>query len=112
MNTKDAIEYAEMCVALARHTNAGAFRVALNVSKLYKCERRAHRLAEMLCNGEIEQDAYDTKRDRVRKNVHKALTELDLRALELEVGGDPRGSCLKINLGGRKLGESLGEFRF
>ena len=69
--------------------------------KLRRLETRAHRLAEMECNGEIEDQASENEEIRILCGIQRLLTDRDGRVW---LNGDPRGYALKIDL---KDGERL-----
>lgn len=67
---------------------------------LIGCARRQSRLAVGLCNGDIDQDAYDRRAENVRKLIDVLIRELkgDGPQVKYITGGDPRGAALKLVL--------------
>ena len=59
--------------------------------------RRIDSLAVRLCNGTIEQDAYDRQSDKAEVAALMALRELG-EGFGVVAGGDPRGCCLKVTV--------------
>lgn len=78
--------------------------------------RNLDRLAVSSCNGEIADDYYESEKARAVARVQRALDGLaewtDRRVTIAEVGGDPRGYCLKLHLpsgkGNTRGGDSEG----
>lgn len=71
---------------------------------ILRSARKLDRLAVALCNGDIDQDAYDAAKARAVARVQRVLDEMaawtspSRRVTIAEAGGDPRGYCLKLHL--------------
>lgn len=71
---------------------------------ILRAARKLGTLAVALCNGDIDQDAYDAAKDRAVARVQRVLAEMaawtppNRRVTIAETGGDPRGYCLKLHL--------------
>ena len=63
---------------------------------LIRLARKQSRLAVSLCNGWIDQDAYDKKGQTIQK--HLGVIARELHGLGYIMGGDPRGAALKLVL--------------
>jgi len=61
------------------------------LGKLYKLERKAHKITTAQCNGEGNEEAQD-------KQLNKILTRVNelLKVKTAFINGDPRGYALKI----------------
>lgn len=71
------------------------FNVALVARNLMRWGATQSRIAVALCNGEMEQDEYDKKTERLRAQAEPILRQFHIRAIW---GGDPRGYSLKLIL--------------
>lgn len=115
MSKHEPSDAARLAAVLAREP-AGACRSAYHCAKaaeiLVRLGRRAQRIAERRCNG-VER--YDSKAGRVlaswteadEKAADRACEKIKVEAIAalvdfevfgVEVGGDPRGYCLKFRL--------------
>lgn len=103
--TADMMQTAIVFSRLPACADASAHTVTYTVLKLARLGRAAQRLAENLCNVPVYQEAFDRGMASVRKHAVGALHEMGISA-EVETGGDPRGSCLKVRIAGAS------EFRF
>lgn len=71
---------------------------------ILRAARKLDNLAIALCNGAIDQDRYETAKNRAVARVQRALdtmaawTPPNRRVTIADTGGDPRGYCLKLNL--------------
>lgn len=71
-------------------------------AKLKRLEAKAHRLAEMECNGEIEEEKAEKQAAAIEKQVRKLLPRLahyDNNGVKSNffINGDPRGYALKMH---------------
>jgi hypothetical protein len=69
---------------------------------LRRLENKGHILSEKWCNGDIEQDEFEMRIDKILSSVIKTLKKYGLEIINKDMGiifnADPRGYCLKINL--------------
>jgi len=72
------------------------FRVVELAMQLMRCAASADRLSVAHCNY-METEEYERKITAVRKRVAKLLVDVP-GVTALQVGGDPRGFCLKLSL--------------
>lgn len=105
MSNKRCIAVAELAVNLARIAgpDCGVFRVANVASKLTSLEVEAQHHAERLCNEPMPEGADERKRASIVRRAAALLDGVGFFAGQLkssvwvEVGGDPRGCCLKLH---------------
>ena len=65
--------------------------------RIHRIEVKAHRLAEDYCNGRIESDDWQEKKENsFLKSLDKILNFKD-QGIPVIINGDPRGYALKIN---------------
>lgn len=74
---------------------AGTSPVVL-CKKLHRIEAEAHRMAEALCNGEIDQEGYEEKKEASILRRVDALLNFKVQGIPVFLNGDPRGYALKI----------------
>ena len=82
------------------YPKTGPFLLSDAFCKLSRLGKEAHSYAERLCNfGERSEGEYDRKCDSLSRRAYAALATLgSIRGVEVETGGDPRGSCLKVRI--------------
>lgn len=61
--------------------------------KLQRLETQAHKLAEDYCNGLVDSDGWEVKKDKIRDKLNTLLNPGDVPVF---INGDPRGYALKI----------------
>lgn len=66
------------------------------VTELQRSARKAQRLALDLCNGAIEQDAYDKAHAKIWAKMVYCFAGTKISPTKVKIEGDPRGYCLKI----------------
>jgi hypothetical protein len=97
MSNKRCAAVAELAVNLARISGVtNAWKVADVASKLTSLELSAQRHAERLCNEPVPEDVDSKTRARHAKRAADQLARLDLYSVKVEIGGDPRGCCLRL----------------
>lgn len=96
----------EMFVAVFMESAIASNRLAvptlpLNLHNVVYCARRVMSLgssmgtlAVRLCNGDIDQEYYDKRKESIRKRITEAATVAG--ATEIILGGDPRGHTVKL----------------
>jgi len=90
--TKEAIE--RHCRGLlAIFPNASETDPTKLYKELKRLEDRAHKLAEDYCNGHVDSDGWEAKRDKIRDKLNTLLNPGDVPVF---LNGDPRGYALKI----------------
>lgn len=106
MNTKIAIDMMDYAVQMARLpqcANTSPFRIANGLAKLRRLGREAHTHAESMCNfGERTEGADVRKRNSISTRASQVIANMSIplreAGVQVEVHGDPRGSCLQIHI--------------
>lgn len=95
MSRDSLIDFAALVKA---YPHTGPFLMADAWKRLTRLGKEAHSYAERLCNlGERTEGEYDRKIGSITRRVYAALATIGgIQGIEVETGGDPRGSCLKI----------------
>jgi len=85
----------ELAAHLARLApNRPAHLIADDADTFRRLALRAKRNAENLCNGYVQQDAYDKRANSIHRAAANAVESYpDLSAT---IGGDPRGCCFYL----------------
>jgi hypothetical protein len=65
--------------------------------KVHRLEVEAHRMAEQLCNGEIDQEGYEEKKEASILRRLNAILNFEAQGIPVFLNGDPRGYALKID---------------
>jgi len=92
---KDQLEF--VAVLAQDYPKQGAYLIGLSASRLMALARKAQNDATALCNGYIQQDEYDKRHTKTSQKVFSVLSALaESVPAKFEVGGDPRGYCLKV----------------
>lgn len=79
-----------------------AFNLPQNTSpvqlckKVHRIEVEAHRMAEDLCNGVIDQESYADKKEQSILRRLDAILNFKAQGIPVFMNGDPRGYALKI----------------
>ena len=63
--------------------------------KLFRLENKGNRIALDYCNGDIEEDYFDTEKEKILKSVDKILN-FSKQNIPVFFNSDPRGYALKI----------------
>lgn len=94
------------------YPKTGPYLIASSYKRLQRLGKEAHTYAERLCNeGERSEGEYERKIASITLRAKAALACLgSLSGVEIETGGDPRGSCLKITLPRDSAGALLVRF--
>ena len=97
MNRDTLIDFASF-VQVYPHT--GPFLLSDAFKRLTRLGKEAHSYAERMCTfGERTEGEYDRKIDSITRRAYAALATLGgIQRIQIETGGDPRGSCLKITI--------------
>ena len=98
MNRDTLIDFASF-VQVYPHT--GPFLLSDAFKRLTRLGKEAHSYAERMCTfGERTEGEYDRKIDSITRRSYAALATLGdgIQGVKIEVGGDPRGSCLRITI--------------
>ena len=65
--------------------------------KVHRIEAEAHRMAEALCNGEIDREGYEEKKEASILKRLDAILNFKAQGIPVFLNGDPRGYALKID---------------
>ena len=65
--------------------------------RVHRLEVEAHRMAEALCNGEIDQEGYEEKKEASILKRLDAILNFKAQGIPVFLNGDPRGYALKID---------------
>jgi hypothetical protein len=65
--------------------------------KVHRVEVEAHRMAEDLCNGVVDQENYADKKEQSILRRLDAILNFKAQNIPVFVNGDPRGYALKID---------------
>ena len=65
--------------------------------KVHRLEVEAHRMAEQLCNGEIDQEGYEEKKEASILKRLDSILNFKAQGIPVFLNGDPRGYALKID---------------
>jgi len=85
----------ELAAHLARLApSRPAHLIADDAEAFRRLAMRAKRNAENLCNGYVEQEAYDKRVNRIKLAAMEVLCFYD--GMTMNVGGDPRGCCFYL----------------
>ena len=93
-------EIAEFGAILAREVpDMRPYSVGDLAANLIRLGKRANTLAVALCNGWVEQGAYDRRHEAIKAKLDGLADGLFLTAgWGYSVGGDPRGCVLKLTV--------------
>lgn len=105
--TQTISERDEFVAVLARELpDMAAHHVAELAGFLVAASRKMDRLAVALCNGDIDQEPFSKRADRLREKIDAKFAEFGkleylkdkMPAIQFQLGGDPRGYTLKLHL--------------
>lgn len=114
MNRDTAIAIAELAVTLS-HVGGDRrpFVHADVAARLTALERRAQRHAERLCNEPVSEETDAKTRASIAKAAAAQLARIGL-TVAVEIGGDPRGCCLRLkhpSMPSHGFGAEPGEYK-
>ncbi len=94
MKRRDIIEYAVMVGRQARLSKTvGLGHIVAGLESICKLGKRHYSLALALCNGVVDQEAYDRRIEKVRAKITAEAAALGLK---VEFSGDPRGYTVYV----------------
>ena len=102
---------AELSALIARHSTLPPHQIAAHVLHLQRIARQAVTIATNLCNIPDYQETFDRRAAKLREHaggicatLNDALINAPLRktCFSVELGGDPRGPCLRLIIEGER----------
>jgi len=90
----DAEERYRFISVLTRELPNHSIGAILELAQIVLRQSARHgRLAVALCNGDVDQEEYDRKQERIRQRLTPLL---DVLGIGVAFGGDPRGYTVKL----------------
>ena len=98
---------AELAALIARHSTLPPHQIAAHVLHLQRIARQAVTIATNLCNIPDYQETFARRAAKLREYANKICAEIGNatvpnRGCWSEVGGDPRGPCLRLLIEGER----------
>ena len=101
---------AELSALIARHSTLPPHQIAAHVLHLQRIARQAVTIATNLCNIPDYQETFDRRISRLRFHADDICLALQpsadadhmVRVFRTELGGDPRGPCLRLLIEGER----------